>query len=170
MSQETCHRRHTATAGRGASAAAIDPWATGGWELPPYDARQRSGKVGLVSERVPHLHVCITCRAGRELSEGEIPPGKLFHDIVAALAEQRGGVVVREVTCLSLCKQGCAAVISAPGKWGYLLGGLTDAHAADLLTYGGLYAAAKTGTIMPSKRPASLEQAVRARFPALELL
>ena len=74
------------------------------------------------------------------------------------------------MTCLSLCKQGCAALISAPGKWGYLLGGLDHGHIDDLLTYAGLYAQSKTGTVLPSKRPASLGDAVRARFPSPDLL
>lgn len=123
-----------------------------------------------MSERVPHLHICTTCRAGRPLAEGETPPGEHFYDRVAALAGEGSAVRVLPVVCLSLCQQGCAAAISAPGKWGYLLGGLTLAEAADLLAYGALYAASKTGTVMPSKRPASLEAMVRARFPALELL
>ena len=135
-----------------------------------YDTLWRVRKGWLVSERLPHLHVCVTCRAGRELAEGEVPPGKMLHDTLSSLAEKRGGVIVREVVCLSLCQQGCAALLSAPGKWGYLLGGLSEAVADDLLTYGGLYAASKTGTVMPSKRPASLESVVRARVPAFELL
>ena len=123
-----------------------------------------------MSERVPYLHICVTCRAGRELAADDIPPGQSLHDAVAGLSDRGLPVQVQAVTCLSLCKQGCAAAISAPGKWGYLLGGLSAAHAADLLTYGAAYAASKTGTVLPSKRPASLETAVRARFPALELL
>ncbi len=123
-----------------------------------------------MTERVPHLHICTTCRAGAELAEGETPPGQHFYDRVAGLAGGHAPVRVLPVVCLSLCKQGCAAAISAPGKWGYLLGGLTLAEAEDLLAYGAAYAASKTGTVMPSKRPASLETMVRARFPALELL
>ena len=55
--------------------------------------------------------------------------------------------------------------IGAPGKWSYLLGGLGPEHAADLLTYASAYAEAKAGVVLPSGRPASLQQAVIARFP-----
>lgn len=123
-----------------------------------------------MSDRVPHLHVCITCRAGRELAEGAVAPGQVLHDALAGLAGEAGAVRVLPVTCLSLCQQGCAASISAPGKWGYLLGGLSDRVAADLIDYGALYAASKTGTVMPSRRAASLADMVRARFPAPDLL
>ena len=123
-----------------------------------------------MSERVPYLHVCITCRAGQALEEGAIPPGRHLHDRVAALAGRNGSIRVQEVTCLASCEHGCAAVISAPGKWGYLLGGLSDALAADLLTYAGAYAASKTGTVMPSRRPPSLLGVVLGRFPPQETL
>ncbi len=121
-----------------------------------------------MTERVPHLHICITCRAGRALAEGDTPAGQHLHDAVAGLASE--AVRVQAVTCLASCERGCAAVISAPGKWGYLLGGLSDDLATDLLTYAGAYAASKTGTVMPSKRPASLLGVVLGRFPPMETL
>ena len=123
-----------------------------------------------MSERVPDLHICITCRAGRVLAEGETTPGQHLHDAVTALAADGAPVAVHAVSCLASCEHGCAAAISAPGKWGYLLGGLSAGLAADLLTYGAAYAASRTGTVMPSRRPASLACSVRGRFPALELL
>ena len=123
-----------------------------------------------MSERVPNLHVCVTCRAGRELREGETAPGQALHDAVAALLGAGAPVSLRPVSCLASCERGCAAAISAPGKWGYLLGHLSADAASDLLIYGAAYAAARTGTVMPSKRPASLAGAVLGRFPALELL
>ena len=132
--------------------------------------RGAPGEGWLVSERVPHLHICVTCRAGRELEEGEVPPGQRLHDAVIALLGQGAPVRVQAVQCLASCERGCAAAISAPGKWGYLLGFLSDALAPDLLTYGGAYAASRTGTVMPSKRPASLARSVLGRFPALETL
>jgi predicted metal-binding protein len=125
---------------------------------------------GLVSERVPHLHICITCRAGQALDEGDTPPGQQLFDAVSCLLGERGPVRLQPVSCLASCERGCAAVISAPGKWGYLLGGLSDAVAPDLLTYAGAYAASKTGTVMPSKRPPSLLSVVLGRFPPQETL
>ena len=121
----------------------------------------------------PTLWVCTTCRAGQPLADGDTPPGAYLHAEVASLADavgQGAPVRVRPVQCLSVCSQGCAAAIQAPGKWGYLLGGLTLGHAADLLAFGATYAGSKTGTVMPSRRPASLAQPMLGRIPALTLL
>ena len=120
----------------------------------------------------PILWVCNTCRAGMPLAEGEVPPGAHLHAALARLVDAAGEaapVQLRPVQCLSVCSQGCAVAIQAPGKWGYLLGGLTVGHAADLLAYGATYAGSKTGTVLPSRRPASLAQPALGRIPALPL-
>ena len=122
-----------------------------------------------VSESLPYLHVCTTCRAGRPLAEGETAPGQYLHDAVAGLLGDGSPVALLPVVCLASCERGCTAAISAPGKWSYLLGGLSAVDAADLLTYGAAYAASRTGTVLPSKRPASLARAILGRFPAQEL-
>ena len=115
---------------------------------------------------LPNLHVCTTCRAGRPLGEGQVAPGQRLHDAVALLIGDASPVALQPVACLASCERGCTAAISAPGKWSYLLGGLTEENAADLLTYGAAYAASRTGTVLPSKRPASLARAILGRFPA----
>ncbi|MGI4801464.1 MAG: DUF1636 family protein [Janthinobacterium lividum] len=120
-----------------------------------------------MSECVPCLHVCVTCRAGLPLPEGATPAGKYFYESVAALAGDAGAVRVLPVNCLASCDTGCAVAISAPGKWTYLLGGLNEALAPDLLVYARAYAEAKTGGVMPSKRPASLAHIVLGRVPSL---
>ena len=150
--------------------ADVGPSATGdGWrpEPPRLGVARENGRL---SDRVPHLHICVTCRAGREVADGEPTPGQVLHDAVSALASDGAPVAVQAVACLASCERGCAAAISAPGKWGYLLGGLSDAVAGDLLIYGAAYAASRTGTVMPSKRPVSLASSVLGRFPAQELL
>ena len=117
------------------------------------------------------LHVCITCRAGQELAEGEPRPGRLLHDAVlrAHTGQSDDRLEVREVMCLAACDRGCSAALTAPGKWSYLLGRLSLHHAADLLTYGALYAAHDTGKVLPSQRPASLRDSVLGRTPVLAL-
>ena len=70
---------------------------------------------------------------------------------------------------MASCTRACTAAISTPGKWSYLLGGLDPDHAADLLTYAGIYAAHASGAVLPSRRPASLRNAVVARLPSLAL-
>ena len=113
----------------------------------------------------PVLHVCVTCRAGQPLAEGQTAPGRFMHSAVAAHPDS-GTVELREVSCLSVCGDGCAAAISLPGKWSYLLGNLHPELAGDLLAYARLYAAHPTGTVLPSKRAASLASMIKGRLPA----
>lgn len=110
----------------------------------------------------PVLHVCTTCRAGAPLPADGVPPGTHLFEAVSAAA---AWVVVRPVTCLSSCNDGCAAAVSAPGKWTYLLGRLHPGLTADLLDYVGRYAASVTGTVMPSRRAPSLARMILGRVP-----
>ncbi len=114
---------------------------------------------------MPMLHVCTTCRAGQPLPADTIPPGQHLFDAIAAQAGPELRVV--PVKCLSSCDHGCAAAISAPGKWTYLLGGLDLAVVPDLLTYAATYAQHPTGTVLPSRRPASLGNMILGRMPDL---
>ena len=121
-----------------------------------------------MAEACPRLIVCTTCRAGRDLAEGEAPPGAHLHAALAGLIAERGGVELRDVACMANCERGCSAALAMPGKWTLFLGHLTPDHAADLLAYAAAYAAHATGTIMPSRRPASLRNVVLGRLPHLE--
>ena len=76
------------------------------------------------------------------------------------------------VFCRSIPLIGCSAAgpgtaISMPGKWSYLLGHLGAQKTHDVLTYARTYRASKTGLVLPSKRPASLHDAVLGRMPSL---
>ena len=113
----------------------------------------------------PVLHVCTTCRAGQPLAKGQPPPGR--HMLAAIAAHPAAGAVeLREVACLSLCDHGCAAAIAMPGKWSYLLGRLDTSLAGDLLDYAATYAQSASGTVLPSRRAASLARMVLGRLPA----
>ncbi len=114
---------------------------------------------------MPTLHVCTTCRAGQSLAEGATPAGQSMFEAVAAAAGP--DVRVLPVKCLSSCDHGCAAAISTPGKWTYLLGRLAPSLVPDLLAYAATYAQHPTGTVLPSKRPASLAKIVLGRMPDL---
>ncbi len=116
------------------------------------------------------LMVCTTCRAGRSLAEDETPPGMLLYDALAGLlaAGDEAPVTLAEVACLACCERGCAAAIAMPGKWTYLIGGLTPDHAADVLAYGAAYVASRAGAVLPSRKPAALRDAVLGRVPAAE--
>ena len=111
------------------------------------------------------LHVCITCRQGQPLPDGATPPGQHLFDAIAALDPP---VALRPVKCLSICDHGCAAAIEMPGKWSYLLGRLDVGLVPDLLTYAAAYALHPTGTVLPSRRPASLARMVMGRLPSME--
>lgn len=119
----------------------------------------------------PQLHVCVSCWLGGVASaaEGAQTDGRRLYDQILSLLAEMGEaapVEVRPTLCFANCERGCSAGIAAPGKWSYLMGDLGPEHAADLLTYCHAYASAKTGVVLPSKRPPSLEKTVIARFPA----
>ena len=119
----------------------------------------------------PQLYICISCRCrgADETAEGEPADGRRLYDAVKALVAEMGAsapVDVLPALCFANCERGCTAGIAAPGKWSYVMGELGPEHAADLLAYSTAYAKAKTGVVLPSGRPASMQKAVIARFPA----
>lgn len=116
------------------------------------------------------VHVCVTCQAGEICDDGTDRPGLRFRRALEnahAEADDADWLEIREISCLASCERGCAAVISMPGKWSYLLGRLGEPKAADFLAYARTYRASKTGVVLPSKRPASLHDAVLGRIPSL---
>jgi predicted metal-binding protein len=119
----------------------------------------------------PRLYICLSCRrrGADAVLEGEPTDGRRLYEAVKALADGMGEgapVQVLPTLCFANCERGCSVGITAPGKWSYLVGELGPEHAADLLTYAVAYGKAKTGVVLPSGRPASLQTNVIARFPA----
>lgn len=123
---------------------------------------------GFVSEPETVLHVCTTCRAGTDKRDGVPVPGQMLHDRLATLLALDPSCPVRlaGVECLAVCNDGCAAAIAMPGKWSYLLGRLHPDKAEDLLVFARSYGVSRTGTVMPSKRPASLATMILGRIPS----
>jgi predicted metal-binding protein len=114
----------------------------------------------------PRLVVCMTCKAGLEIEGDDVRPGKQFFDALTERCQGESPAVdLMPVDCLSLCDHGCSAAISVEGKWSYLLGGLSADLADDVITYARAYALSRTGLVLPSKRPASLANMVKARMP-----
>ena len=114
------------------------------------------------------VHICVTCKASEVCEDDAERPGLRFRRALeAAAADDADWLEIREVSCLASCDHGCAAAISMAGKWSYLLGRLGAPKAADILTYARTYRASKTGLVLPSKRPASLHDAVLGRMPSL---
>ena len=73
------------------------------------------------------LHVCITCRAGQTIPEGGSTPGARLRDAIIE-AGVPDGVNLVPVECLSACSQGCSVALSAPGRWSYVYGRLSQAN------------------------------------------
>ena len=121
-----------------------------------------------MSEPETTLHICTTCRAGTERLEGVPVPGTVLHDRVERLLAEAAvpGLRLRAVECLAVCNQGCSASIAMPGKWSYLLGRLTPDKAADLVAFAATYRDSRTGTVMPSRRAASLADMILGRVPS----
>src|SRR5260370_40410372 len=82
------------------------------------------------------LHVCITCKAGQTVLEGQATPGKLLHEAIAESGAPEGVNVV-PVECLSACNNGCSVALSAPGRWSYVYGRMSQDNAKDIVAGGG---------------------------------
>jgi predicted metal-binding protein len=115
------------------------------------------------------LHVCITCRAGQTLGEGETTPGKRLHGAILEAGVPEGVNVV-PVECLSACSQGCSVALSAPGRWSYVYGRLSDANAQDVVAGVAAYAAAPDGIVPWRSRPEIFRKQSLARIPPLTVI
>lgn len=121
-------------------------------------------------DNAPQLYICVSCqsRGAEAAPEGESTDGRRLYEAVSSLVAAMGAsapVQIIPTLCFANCERGCNAGIAAPGKWSYLMGELGPEHAADLLSYSAAYAKAKTGVVLPSGRPASMQHTVIARFP-----
>lgn len=113
------------------------------------------------------LLVCTTCRRGQPVPEDGGVPGARLAAALAALPRPRG-VELRAVECLSACDNGCSVALSAPGKWAYVYGRLTEADAADILAGAAAYADAPDGIVPWRQRPLIFRKQSLARIPPLE--
>ena len=116
----------------------------------------------------PVLHVCSTCRAGMSDNAEERPGALLFRALQTLNETASGALDLRSISCLAACDRGCTAAISMPGKFNYLLGGLSPETAADVFDYAHRYGASPTGLVLPSRRAESLRHAILGRFPGVE--
>ncbi len=114
------------------------------------------------------LHVCITCRAGQAVPEGEITPGSRLHKAISAL-DAPAGVTIVPVECLSACNNGCSVALSAPGRWAYVYGRMSEANAKDILAGAAAYAAAPDGLVPWRSRPEVFRKQSLARIPPMSL-
>ena len=112
------------------------------------------------------LHVCITCRAGQTLTEGEKTPGAQLRDAIIE-AGVPDGVNLVPVECLSACSQGCSVALSAPGRWAYVYGRLSQDNALDVVAGAAAYAAAADGIVPWRSRPEIFRKQSLARIPPI---
>jgi predicted metal-binding protein len=115
------------------------------------------------------LHVCITCRAGQTIPEGEPTPGSRLHRAVVELGAP-DGVNIVPVECLSACNNGCSVALSAPGRWAYVYGRLSETNARDVLAGAAAYAAAPDGIVPWRTRPEIFRKQSLARIPPINVL
>ncbi|QOZ35276.1 DUF1636 domain-containing protein [Bradyrhizobium sp. CCBAU 53421] len=115
------------------------------------------------------LHVCITCRAGQTLAEGETAPGARLHAAIVD-AGVPDSVNLVPVECLSACSQGCSVALSAPGRWSYVYGRLSADHARDVIAGATAYAAAPDGIVPWRSRPEIFRKQSLARIPPLPVV
>lgn len=115
------------------------------------------------------LHVCITCRAGQTLTEGEKTPGARLRDAIVE-AGVPDGVNLVPVECLSACSQGCSVALSAPGRWAYVYGRLSQEDAPDVVAGAAAYAAAPDGLVPWRSRPEIFRKQSLARIPPVVAL
>ena len=114
------------------------------------------------------LHVCITCRAGQSIEDGQPTPGARLRDAILE-AGVPAGINLVPVECLSACSQGCSVALSAPGRWSYVYGRLSDANAMDVVAGAAAYAAAPDGIVPWRARPEVFRKQSLARIPPITL-
>jgi predicted metal-binding protein len=112
------------------------------------------------------LHVCITCRAGQTMPDGHPTPGALLRDAILEVGVPPGVTLV-PIECLSACNQGCSVALSAPCRWSYVYGRLSEANAQDVVTGAAAYAAAPDGIVPWRTRPEIFRKQSLARIPPI---
>ena len=114
------------------------------------------------------LHVCTTCKAGEVVEDGQPLPGARLHAALMA-GEIPDGLRIVGVECLSACNSGAAVALSAPGRWSYVYGRLTETDAPDILLGAAAYAAAPDGIVPWRARPVIFRKQSLARIPPIIL-
>ena len=71
------------------------------------------------------------------------------------------------VECLSACSQGCSVALSAPGRWSYVYGRMTENDAAEILAGAAAYANAPDGIVPWRERPTIFRKQSLARIPPM---
>lgn len=111
------------------------------------------------------LHVCITCRAGQPVQDGEPLPGARLHQ--ALLDAAPPGVSIRAVECLSACNNGAAIALSGADRWTYVYGQMSETDAPEIIAGAAAYAQTADGIVPWRERVAIFRKRSLARIPPL---
>lgn len=114
------------------------------------------------------LYVCMTCKAGEPVLDGDPRPGTQLHAALTAEPAPEG-VRIIGVECLSACNTGCAISLSKPGAWSYVYGRLTLDDVPAILEGAAKYAATADGIVHWRDRPTVFRKQSIARIPPLTL-
>ena len=108
------------------------------------------------------IHVCVTCRAGADLTER---PGVKLADALEADLAGDSNIRVERIECLSVCKRPCTVALSGRGKWTYVVADLDNGHVADVSAGARLYASSADGIVPWRERPLPFRKNVVSRTP-----
>lgn len=112
------------------------------------------------------LHVCITCRAGAPVLDGQPVPGaRLLEALMASGPPQ--GVRIQPVECLSACTNGAAIALSGPDRWTYVFGQMTAEDAPQILEGARAYAQTADGIVPWRQRVTIFRKRSLARIPPI---
>ena len=103
------------------------------------------------------------------LFRSEVPPGQRLHGAILEAGVPEGVTVV-PVECLSACSQGCSVALSAPGRWSYVYGRLSETNARDVVAGAAAYAAAPDGVVPWRSRPEIFRKQSLARIPPIAVV
>lgn len=115
------------------------------------------------------LNVCVTCRAGEIVSEGQACAGRRLHAALSSL-ELPDGVEIVPVECLSACSRGATIALVSEGRWTYVFGPMIEGNAADILKGTQAYAATADGIVPWKERVEIFKKNVIARIPPMRKL
>jgi predicted metal-binding protein len=113
------------------------------------------------------LHICMTCKAGLPVVEGEACTGARLFAAITALPVP-DGVTIKPAECLSACNWGASVALSKPGAWAYVYGRMREENAADILAGAAAYARTDDGLVPWRERPVIFRKQSIARIPPME--
>jgi len=120
----------------------------------------------------PTITVCTTCRHHASPADAdELPAGARLAERLEAMAgERRVEVGVRRHECLWACREGCAILVSAEGRTGYIAGRFapTAEAAAAILDWVAAYGQSPDGSVRYALWPEGMKGHFIARMPDKE--